>query len=565
MRTICRKLYSLFNNIEKKRAFLLILFSILISGIETLAVAVLMPFISLVTDFNTVETNEYFSFIYNLFSFDNPIQFIVFFGVCLVLFYIFRSIMNMIYVYVQSRFIFNKYNNIVNKMMSQYMNISYHEYSKKNSSLLTKNIVTEALAITSLTKALLTIISEVFVFIFIISMLLYVNFMTTISIAIFLFFNYLFINKIISKRIKYYGNLRESVQKTFYEVINKGFSNYKFIRVSSATNQLLDEFSDSSKKFSDLNVRFQTVAQFPRLYIESFSFCLIIILLSTFVWLEEKEIKSILPLVTIFVMALYRLMPSFNRIITGYNQMMYSDRSLSIITNENNLNIENLGNKEISFRKNITCNNIEFSYENKNKVLKNINLSINKNEKIAFIGKSGSGKSTLVDLLMGVYLSDKGNICIDEMELNLENIKSWRTKIGYIPQHVYLFEGTISENVVFGRNYDEKHLIDCLKMAKIYDLVVEKGGLNTLVGENGITISGGQKQRIAIARALYGNPEVLILDEATSALDKDTEKVIMDEIYDISNEKTLIIIAHRLSTISKCNKVYKLKDGVLGE
>jgi ATP-binding cassette subfamily B protein/ATP-binding cassette subfamily C protein len=142
---------------------------------------------------------------------------------------------------------------------------------------------------------------------------------------------------------------------------------------------------------------------------------------------------------------------------------------------------------------------------------------------------------------------------IDGVELDNSNIVSWRKKIGYIPQSIYLFDGTIADNISFGRDYDEEKIIKVLKQANIYDTLMEKDGLDTMVGEGGIQLSGGQKQRIGIARALYGDPEILVLDEATSALDTDTEKAIMDEIYNISEDKTLMIIAHRLSTIKNCD------------
>ena len=198
-------------------------------------------------------------------------------------------------------------------------------------------------------------------------------------------------------------------------------------------------------------------------------------------------------------------------------------------------------------------------------VLNQINLKIKKGQKIAFIGESGSGKSTLVDLITGLYLPDTGSVKIDGQLLTKEVIKSWRKKIGYIPQSIYLFDGTVAENVVFHRPYDEEKLIQVLKKANIYDFLQKKEGLNTNVGDGGIQLSGGQKQRIAIARALYDDPEILVLDEATSALDDATEKKIMEEIYQASAGKTLLVIAHRLSTLKKCEIIYRLDNGVIME
>ena len=176
--------------------------------------------------------------------------------------------------------------------------------------------------------------------------------------------------------------------------------------------------------------------------------------------------------------------------------------------------------------------------------------------------KSGSGKSTLVDIIISLLEPCSGEIYIDTTKLSDKNLKSWRQKIGYIPQNVYLFDGNVADNVVFGRDFDEKRIIECLKLANIYEFLETKEGIYTQVGDSGISLSGGQKQRIAIARALYGKPEILVLDEATSALDNKTEQKIMDEIYQISSNKTLLIIAHRLSTIQKCDIIYQITKGI---
>jgi ABC-type multidrug transport system fused ATPase/permease subunit len=181
------------------------------------------------------------------------------------------------------------------------------------------------------------------------------------------------------------------------------------------------------------------------------------------------------------------------------------------------------------------------------------------------VGESGSGKSTLVDLIIGLYRPNQGEMRIDGVLVNEFNLQNWRSQVGYIPQQVYLFDGTIAENVCFGRKLDRSLLEKVLRQANIFNFLQTKQGTETLVGEGGIQLSGGQKQRVAIARALYGQPKILVLDEATSALDNETEKKIMDEICKISQDKTLIMIAHHLGTIRNCNRVFEIKNGLIEE
>jgi ATP-binding cassette subfamily B protein/ATP-binding cassette subfamily C protein len=219
----------------------------------------------------------------------------------------------------------------------------------------------------------------------------------------------------------------------------------------------------------------------------------------------------------------------------------------------------------VAFTKSVRGKSLWFRYAKGEDVIKDISLEIRVGEKIAFVGESGSGKTTLVDLLIGIYRPVQGQIYVDDVLIDHTNIRSWRGKIGYIPQSIYLFDGTVAENVAFGSEYKGEKIVQVLKKARIWDFLETKEGLNTLVGEGGIQLSGGQKQRIGIARALYNDPEVLVLDEATSSLDDETESQIMDEIYDVSGNKTLIIIAHRLSTVQRCDRHIQINQGTIIE
>ncbi len=276
-----------------------------------------------------------------------------------------------------------------------------------------------------------------------------------------------------------------------------------------------------------------------------------------------SDIAYAIPVLTVFVLGLYRMLPSVSRIIASFNTLLLESKAVQIIVQELGITKEILGNEKIDFSNSIFFENISFSYQSNKPVLSELNIHILKGSKIGIIGESGGGKSTLIALLMGLHKPNYGTIFIDKQPLTEDNLKSWRSKIGYIPQSIYLFDGTIAENIVFGRTYDENKIIDVLQKAHIYDFLLTKEGLDTFVGEGGILLSGGQKQRIAIARALYGDPEILILDEATSALDTETEARVMNEVYDVASNMTLILIAHRISTLEKCDKIYKIEDGKL--
>ena len=558
------KLNAILTKRDKWLVKLIIIFSVFISAVETVGVSAIMPFIAIASDFSVVVSNEHYFRIYNFFNFKSEIDFVIVFGVALILFYVFRGVINLFYLYVLARFSQGRYHLLCYRLFENYMGMSYRSFIDRNSSELTKTIITEANLLTGLLNSILFIVSEVFVVIFIYALMLYVNYKITFILTVILVINALFLITTVSKRIKKEGVKRESFQKDFYEIISSTLGSFKLIKLQSNDKDILNKFGQVSSKYARSNIVNKTLADFPRLFLEAIGFGLVAFAIVFLVWKEQTDISSSLPIISMFVLGLYRLMPSVNRIMGGYNAILYNLRSLDIVHNELMYDVEELKDKKITFKKEITLKNIDFAYTEDNYVLKNTTLSIKKGDKIAFIGESGSGKSTLVDIIIGLYKPIMGTISVDDELLTNDNIKDFRSKIGYIPQSVYLFDGTVAQNVSFGFEFNEKKVKEVLSQANILEFLEQKPeGVYTKVGEGGIKLSGGQKQRIAIARALYSDPEILVLDEATSALDSETEAIIMDEIYDISTTRTLIIIAHRLSTINRCEKVYKIVNGYL--
>lgn len=555
------KLRSLLTKRDKQFLVGLLFFSILISIIETVGISVIMPFIAVATDFSLIHKNEYYNYIYQLFNFDKDVTFVITFGVVLIFFYIFRSGVNLLYFYLLNRFTQGRYHLLAYRLFENYMGMPYRDFITKNSSTLTKSIVNEASNLTALISAVLFMMSEFFIVIFMYIMMLYVNYKITFLLTAILFLNAILMIKTVSVKIKRAGVIRAKMQKQFYEIINRSFGNFKLIKLNSNDKKMLNEFSKVSFEYANANITNLTLQQIPRLFLEAVGFGIIVFIITFLVWKYENNVANVLALISMFVLALYRLMPSINRIMSSFNQILFYHKALDIVHSDLLYDSENLGEDSISFKQKITIKNLSFEYEEGKPILKNINLTINKGFKIAFVGESGSGKSTLVDIIIGLYRPKEGNIFSDEILIDSNNIKSWRSKVGYIPQSVYLFDGTVGENVAFGRRYDRNRVDYVLKKAKIYAFLKTKEGQGTVVGEGGVMLSGGQKQRIAIARALYSDPEILVLDEATSALDDETEKQIMDEIYDISEDKTLIIIAHRLSTLDRCEIIYRLEEG----
>lgn len=558
------KIHSLLNSKTRRRLLWLVVFSIFVSIVEAIGISAIMPFIDIASNFDTIHSNQYYQWIFHFFSFRNDVDFAITFGLVLFGFYVFRGGVNLLYSYFMANFSENLYAQTTKNLFKTYLSMPYQVFTNKNSSYLTKSIITEASFMSLVVKSILLMISEVFVIVFLYIIMLMASWKITASFTIILIIKIIFLSKTVSKKIKVIGVDRALAQKKFYEVVNRLFGNFKQTKLLDKsrleeTGNAFHVAVDGCAKANATNTFLNTI---PRLFLETSGFSLIIFLLITLLYLNQSNVAYILPTLSLFVLALYRLLPSVNRIVNGYNTLLYYHKSIDIIYKELSVSQENLASEVIEFNQKIELKDIDFAYQER-LILDNINLTIGKGDKIAFVGESGSGKSTLVDLIIGLYRPDQGEMKIDDVLVDKSNLQNWRSQIGYIPQQVYLFDGTIAENICFGRVLDGNLLEKVLKQADIFNFLQTKQGVETLVGEGGVQLSGGQKQRVAIARALYGQPEILVLDEATSALDEETERKIMNEIYQISQDKTLIIIAHRLSTIKGCDRIYQLEDGAL--
>jgi ATP-binding cassette subfamily B protein/ATP-binding cassette subfamily C protein len=343
-------------------------------------------------------------------------------------------------------------------------------------------------------------------------------------------------------------------------VYNESVGNFKLVKLGTREKAMTTRFDAVTYRYGLAQVLYATLQAVPRFILETVGF-LILVSIILYVIYRHNNAAFVVPIVSLYALAFYRLLPSLNKILSSFNQLVFAQHGAYGIYEFLQYPIETVGFQSLPFDHTISVHNISFGYLPQKNVLHQAFLSINKGERVALVGPSGAGKSTMADLIMGLYHPSQGQVMIDDQVLTESNQGSWRRKIGYIPQSIYLFDATVADNVVFGRAYDQQKLERCLQQAHIYDFLMDQQGFETKVGEGGIKLSGGQKQRIAIARALYSQPVLLILDEATSALDHEVESAVMNEIYQLDRGITMIVIAHRLTTVARCDKIYKIDQG----
>jgi len=215
----------------------------------------------------------------------------------------------------------------------------------------------------------------------------------------------------------------------------------------------------------------------------------------------------------------------------------------------------------------ITYKDVSFQYTQTSEVLSNVNISIEAGKKVALVGPSGGGKTTLCSLLPRFYDVANGAVLIDGMDIRDVTLKSLRNSIGIVQQDVYIFAGSVGDNISYGKqNASDEEIIEAAKNANIHEFIMSlEDGYNSYVGERGTRLSGGQKQRIAIARVFLKNPKILILDEATSALDNESERFIQTSLEKLSKDRTTIIVAHRLSTIRNADEIIVINNNGIQE
>lgn len=366
----------------------------------------------------------------------------------------------------------------------------------------------------------------------------------------------------IRTRIKKYGKLELDAKREQARVVMDTYRGFTELEVSGAFPTLQEAFLEGMDKVSANRLKIDMVQKFP-LFLSELS---VIIGLTLLVVFSTGDVKM---LIGVFAVAAFRLLPAMRGILSGWTQIQNVSTCLDTI--EDGLKDDvpedtvSENDKPIAFKKDLSIENLTYAYPDSGNVLDNFNCCIRKGEYVGFRGSSGVGKSTLFNLLIGLLKPSSGNICIDGIPLSVENRRSWLHHIGYVPQEVFIFNGTLAENIALGCKEIDRDRIKKILNKVSLDKWAESltNGLDTVLGEAGGKLSGGQKQRIGIARALYKEADVLFLDEATSALDNQTEKEVnetLSQLKEFDQGLTILSIAHRESSLAYCDRIITLED-----
>jgi ABC-type multidrug transport system fused ATPase/permease subunit len=392
----------------------------------------------------------------------------------------------------------------------------------------------------------------------------------TVFLSIIIF--YIIIALFINKKLKFYGNSFNNSQININTHLFESHNAFKLISLDNLKAPFIKDFSKKSREYIksiSYNAYYSTLT---RPIIETLT--ILVILLFYFTTNGKINNFNFAFIGTLFFAA-QRIIPALQQVYSQYASIIGRYESVKdafeILEKFSiNDNVDPTDRKFIEFNRHLKFTNVSFKYSSKSNFLfKNAFIEIKKGEKVGIFGPSGVGKSSFIDLLIGFYHPNEGEIKIDDCILNRNNITSWRSKISFVPQKIFIANASVYENIAFGIPFSEidlQRVEICIEISLLKSFVKSlSNGYDTILSESGLSISGGQAQRIGIARALYKSSEILILDEATSALDYETEKDILNNIKLYFPSLTIINIAHRLTSLCKSDVLLSFESNSIRE
>ncbi len=571
-----RKVYSVLDPRERRRAALVLVLVLLIALAETGGVASIMPFIAVLTRPEIVESNRYLASLRQYLGFPSRDGFLLFLGIVVFVVLMGSLLLKALGGWAQMRFAQQRNHSWATRLVAGYLGQPYEWFLNRHSGELTAGVLAEVEQVVggSLIPALQAI-ANVLVAACLLALLLALDPLLALTAAAILGGLYGAIAYFTRVRLRQIGAERRTAGRARFRFLQEALGGVKDVKVGGLERTYVDRFSEVSQRFTDTRISSGLISLIPSYAMQAILFggMLLAVL---YLMATHGDFQRALPVVTVFAFAGYRLMPALQAIYNSIAQMRFSEAALdslcddlqSIPPLQDTLRrLPAAAPTRMPLRQSLELGEVWYTYpEAPHPTLRGINLKIPARTTAGLVGSTGSGKTTAVDVLLGLLRPQQGALRVDGAEVDDSAVRTWQASVGYVPQQIFLIDDTVEANIAFGvpgHRIDRAAVEWAAKVAGLHDFVVQElpAGYATTVGERGVRLSGGQRQRIGIARALYRDPELLILDEATSALDNVTERAVMEAVHNLSGSKTIILIAHRLSTVRGCDTIHLLEQG----
>jgi len=561
MKSDLRKLWAILTPGERRQTWLMMVLTILMALAETVGVVSVMPFLSVLARPDIVQENVALAWLYNRLNFDSDQQFITSLGLASITLVVGSSAFKTVTLHLVNRFTFLLRHSISARLLSGYLQQPYEFFLKYNPSELSRNALSEVDQLQSgLISPLSQLIAQGAVVLAMMMLLFFYNPRIAVSAAAVIGVLYGAIYVLVRKRLSQTGKARQQANGQRFQACNEALGGIKDVKITQAAGAYQQQFAQASRNFSRHQANAQTLSQSPLYMVEAVGYTGLIIL-ALILMKHSNDIGQVLPVLGLYGFAAYRLLPSAQIMYRGFAQLKFSSAALDTIHRHLSLPTSETkpASQPMAPQKEIRLQGIYFAYPSApdKPVLHDFDLVIPANTSVGIIGKSGAGKSTVMDLLLGLLQPQAGTLSVDGAAIDASNIHNWQAAIGYVPQHIYLADTSIAENIAFGvpaEQIDMQAVERAARAAQLHEFISTElpDGYQSRVGDRGIRLSGGQRQRIGIARALYRDPPVVFMDEATSALDTQAEEALNKAVRGLSGSKTIVIIAHKEATLQDC-------------
>lgn len=570
-----RKLFSLLDRRER-RQFYVVCAMILVMGLFDMAgVAVILPFLRVVTDPSIIESSTRLSAIYDWFAPSSMQNFLVFLGGIVLAVLLLSLVVKVVTMYAVARFSQMRKYHLSSRLLEGYLRQPYVWFLERHSSQLTKTVMQEVdRVVGSAMVPAMRIIAQMTTVSFMLLLLLLIEPKVAISVGIVLAGLYILIFGTVRKTLSRVGETLVEVNSQRFRVISEVIGGVKEVKLAGIERNYMKRFRKPTLIHAKTLMIEQLAVEMPRYLLEALLFGGMVIIVLVLLISNNGSITDVIPVLGLFAVAGLRMLPAVQLVYHSLSAMRVGRAVLDIVHRDLHLLgksgsdlPEEDGRKPLKLTDMLELVDVKYAYPNMERAaIEGMNMTIAANTTVGIVGGTGAGKTTTVDVILGLLTPDGGRMTADGVEINRSNIRAWQDNVGYVPQQIFLTDDTVAANIAFGvpeEKRDQAKIERAAKIASLHDFVLSElpDGYSTWVGERGVRLSGGQRQRIGIARALYHDPDILILDEATSALDNITERAVMDAVSNLGHAKTIIMIAHRLTTVQDCDTIFLLENG----
>ncbi|MBS0382276.1 MAG: ABC transporter ATP-binding protein [Proteobacteria bacterium] len=563
-----RKIWAILTPAERRKTAWMLVLIVLMAMAETGGVLSIMPFLSVLGRPDVIHGNALLNGVYDFFGFRSTRSFMIALGLASIVSVLVASAYKTVALHLVNRFIHLLRHSISARVLSRYLRQPYEFFLGRNTAELSRNVLSEVdQLLFNLIQPLSQLLAQGAVVLAMLVLIFWYNPVIALCIVAVVGLLYGAIYGLVRKRLVRIGMERQAADNERYQSCSEVLGGIKDVKVTQSAAAYQDKFNRASRLFSRHMASGETLAQSPLYLVEAVGYTGLIAL-ALILMLRRGDIAHVLPALGLYGFAAYRMLPAAQIMYRGFAKLKFSSAALNTIHRDLALpDTAPDGSMEpLRLQREIRLHDVSYAYPSTpgKPVLDHFNLAIPAGASLGIAGRTGAGKSTLMDILLGLLQPQAGSLSVDGTPIDAGNATAWQRAIGYVPQHIYLADATVAENIAFGvapDAIDTQAVERAARAAQIHDFVTDEldHGYATKIGDRGIRLSGGQRQRIGIARALYRDPPVLLMDEATSALDAQTEQALNEAIGKLSGSKTVIIIAHRQASLDGCQQIVMLE------